>query len=155
MSFIKHHWFGFLTSLFVLWVLAVFILVLFSPRQDVQGRGFIPCTETMADEMLVCEKNKALCMLKAIVKNSICDMNVVAKGFGAWVVREQSTPWSNYLFESEIPEDDDFDNAAKAEYLKNNPAMEAEMSELKQLNEEIENEQMQQQQELLQQEQPK
>lgn len=153
MSYIKLHWFGILVSTFVAWVLLVFVLVLFSPRQDLQGRGFIPCTETMADKMLGCEKNKAWCMLGAIVDNSFCDMKVVAKGFGSWITGQQSRPWSNYLFTPEAL-DDDFDEQAKSEYLQNNPDIEAEMIELKQLHEEIENEQLQSQQELLKQEQP-
>lgn len=153
MSYIKLHWFGILVSTFVAWVLLVFVLVLFSPRQDIQGRGFIPCTETMADKMLGCTENKTWCMLGAIVDNSFCDMKVVAKGFGLWTTRQQARPWSNYLF---IPEalDDDFDEQAQSEYLQTNSDIKAEMAELKQLNEEIENEQLQPQ-ELLEQEKPR
>ena len=44
MTFLKHHWFGLILSLFMLAYLLVFVLVLLSPRYDMQKRGFIPCT---------------------------------------------------------------------------------------------------------------
>ena len=68
MTFIKNHWFGLLLSLVVGFFMLVFALVLFSPREDLHSRGFIPCTEEMAYNMLGCNENKAWCMLKEVVK---------------------------------------------------------------------------------------
>ncbi|MFR8205278.1 MAG: hypothetical protein ACLU99_02275 [Alphaproteobacteria bacterium] len=54
---------------------------------------------------------------------------------------KQPAPWSNYIFIPELPEDENFDNAARAEYFKTNPDIAVEMQDLKQLNKELENEQ--------------
>ena len=97
MNFIRQYWFGLITGTFVFVFLALFILILLSPRQDIQKRGFIPCTEMMADNMLSCE-GKVFCLLSAIVKNSWCDMKVVGRGMASWVKGEQRTPWENYIF---------------------------------------------------------
>lgn len=71
MNFLKRHWFGLITGLFIFCVLVLFVLVLLSPRQDAKKRGFIPCTEAMAERMLACPENgKTLCMLKAVLGNS-------------------------------------------------------------------------------------
>ncbi len=143
MTFIRHHWFGLLTSVFIFAFVVLFILVLLSPRQDAKGRGFIPCTENMAVKMTDCmETRKYGCMLVAILQNSWCEFKVVGKGIVLWTQGEQSYPWSNYIF---IPEktdaDDNFDAAARAEYLKTNKSFAAEMQELRKANEELENEQ--------------
>ena len=79
MTFLKHHWFGLILSLFMLAYLLVFVLVLLSPRYDVQKRGFIPCTETMAEQLIDCD-NGAWCMLKTIVRNGWCDAEVIGGG---------------------------------------------------------------------------
>lgn len=42
MNFLKRHWFGLITGLFIFCVLVLFVLVLLSPRQDAKKRGFIP-----------------------------------------------------------------------------------------------------------------
>lgn len=80
-------------------------------------------------------------MLKAVLGNSWCDAKVVAGGAKAWVSGKQPAPWSNYIFIPELPEDENFDNAARAEYFKTNPDIAVEMQDLKQLNKELENEQ--------------
>ena len=143
MNFIKNHWFGVFISILLLWLLLVFTLILISPRQDKQKRGFILCTEKMADEMLVCEDNKIYCMIEAIVENSYCDMTVVVSGFSSWMQDKQEYPWSNYIFEPELSDDGyEFDAEAKAKYYGENSDMKIEMKELKQLSEGIENEQL-------------
>ena len=106
MTFLKHHWFGLILSLFMLAYLLVFVLVLLSPRYDVQKRGFIPCTETMAEQLIDCD-NGAWCMLKTIVRNGWCDAEVIGGGFRMWLRGEQKTPWANYLFEPEQPRPDE------------------------------------------------
>ena len=136
MSFLKHHWFGTVVSLFVLFFVTVFLLVLFSPRQDLQKRGFIPCTENMVSEMLSCRENKAFCMLGSVIKNSWCDSKVVLNGLGAWVKGQQSTPWENYLFEPELKETEQ--DEGLQEFYDENPDVSASMEELRRQNIELE-----------------
>lgn len=139
MSFIKYHWFGLLTGLIIFFFMVLFILVLLSPRADEQKRGFIPCTENMAEQILACEHNKIACLLKAVVGNSWCDAKVVGRGIKKWVLGEQKTPWSNYIFIPELPADRFFDQEARAEYLKQHPDPKAEMQRLHKLHKELEN----------------
>ena len=138
MNFISKYWFGLTTGLIIFIFCMLFILVLLSPRQDIQKRGFIPCTEAMAEKMLACEKNKVFCMLSAVIQNSWCDMKVVGHGIKYWIGGHQSTPWENYIFIPEYPEDEFFDAKAKAEYLEKTPDIEAEMQRLHKLNKELE-----------------
>lgn len=91
MTFLKHHWFGLILSLFMLAYLLVFVLVLLSPRYDMQKRGFIPCTEAMAERLIDCD-NGAWCMLKTIVRNGWCDAEVIGGGFRMWLRGEQKRP---------------------------------------------------------------
>ena len=141
MNFIKTHWFGLLTGTVIFFFLILFVLILLSPRQDARRRGFIPCTENMAEELLNCEENKFFCLFKVIVKNSWCDIKVVGRGIGAWISGEQSAPWSNYIFIPELPEAAEYEEEARAEYHKNNPDVKKEMLKLKELNKEVEHEQ--------------
>lgn len=139
MTWIKTHWFGLITGIFIFVCLILFILVLLSPRQDEQKRGFIPCTEMMAETMLDCN-NGVGCMLKAVLSNSWCDAKVIGCGLKNWATGKQSAPWSNYIFIPVLPPEESFDDIAREEYLKNNPAFAEEMKQLQQLSEEIENE---------------
>ena len=140
MNFIRHHWFGLLTGLFIFIFFVLFVLVLLSPRQDIRRRGFIPCTEVMAEKILDCEGNRVGCLLAAVVGNSWCDLKVVGRGIRDWAGGRQKTPWSNYIFVPELPADEFFDAEARAEYFKNNPDVKAEMQQLQKLNKELENE---------------
>ena len=72
MGFVRQHWFGFIVTLVLLLSALLFLIVLFSPRQDNQKRGFIPCTETMAAALYDC-RGRSFCMLGAILENSRCD----------------------------------------------------------------------------------
>lgn len=145
MSFIRQHWFGLVTGIVIFCFLVLFLLVLLAPRQDALRRGFIPCTEAMADKMLSCQEAKTWCMLKAIAANSWCDAKVVGRGFKDWAGGRQPAPWSNYIFIPEMPSDEFFDAAVREEYLRANPAPQSEMPKLKQLQKELENEQNEQQ----------
>ncbi len=143
MQFIKKYWFGIITGTIIFISLILFMLVLLSPRQDSQNRGFIPCTETMVSQLSDCQNSGGImCMFKGILQNSWCEVTVVGRGIKLWISGQQETPWSNYLFVPEkASENDDFDQEARQEYLKNNPDFVSEMQELKKLNEELENEQ--------------
>lgn len=60
MGFVRQHWFGFIVTLVLLLSALLFLIVLFSPRQDNQKRGFIPCTETMAAALYDCRGRQFL-----------------------------------------------------------------------------------------------
>lgn len=138
MSFLRAHWFGLLVSLFTAYFVVIFILVLFSPRQDLQKRGFIPCTETMVREMLECnQESKSFCMIGAVVKNSLCDSKVVLDGLGAWVKGQQPSPWANYYFTPELAGSEEEDEGLD-EFRRQTPDVEASMEELRRLNQDLE-----------------
>ena len=131
MSFLKAHWFGLVVSLITAFFILVFLIVLFAPRQDELKRGFIPCTEAMAEEMFACESNgKALCMLSAVVKNNFCDIDVIGAGLKSWLLGKQPRPWSNYYFEPQLSEED----AGAEEYRKTHPDIGAQMKKLNDIN---------------------
>ncbi|MBE6453101.1 MAG: hypothetical protein E7012_06410 [Alphaproteobacteria bacterium] len=143
MNFIRRYWFGLITGLLVFLCLVIFVLVLISPRQDAQKRGFIPCTEIMAEKIVSCQDNKVICLLGAVLTNTWCDIKVIGQGMADWAHGQQPYPWSNYIFIPEIVEEPDLNDPLKAEYLKNNPNIKDEMEQLKKLNEELENEERQ------------
>ncbi len=138
-TFVKHHWFGLILSLFMLAYLLVFVLVLLSPRYDAQKRGFIPCTEAMAERLIDCD-NSAWCMLKTIAENSWCDARVVGSGFKNWLQDKQETPWANYLFEPEqtAPDEENEIDEGLREFYAQTPDVEASMRNLRRLNRELE-----------------
>lgn len=142
MQFIKYHWFGLLVSVIVFLFLCVFALVLAAPHQDEQKRGFVPCTETMAEELHNCN-SRNMCVLGSVIKNTFCNIKVIGQGIKLWAVGEQPTPWSNYLFEPELKRpavnDDVEPEESLDEYYQNTPDIAAEMDELQQLNQQLEN----------------
>ncbi len=149
MTFIRTHWFGLITGSSIFVFLLLFILVLLSPRQDKLRRGFIPCTEVLAEELSVCmEQKKVICLVNSVMKNSWCELKTVGRGIKLWVQGQQSTPWSNYIFIPEQTDEEDFPAEERAEYLQNNPDFVEEMQKLKQSHEEIENEQTESNEEL-------
>ncbi len=130
-NFIKIHWFGLLLSVPTVLFFGVMALVFYSPRQDALKRGFIPCTQQLVKEVFACSEHKHWCMSKAIVKNTGCDFKVVFSGVKAWAEGKQSAPWSNYLFEPELPKTDlAEDDAAVQEYYAENPHSEEDMLKL-------------------------
>ena len=136
-NFLKIHWFGFIVSVFAVFYLTVFLLVLFAPREDKLNRGFIPCTKTLASEIFACEQNKAWCMSKAIVKNTWCDTLVVLDGFGAWVCGRQKTPWASYLFTPELLAEEPQAEELQQFYAEN-PDIAADMQKLHQDRQKLE-----------------
>lgn len=141
MSFIKTHWFGLISGVVVFVFMGVFVLVLLSPRQDAQKRGFIPCTHELADRLLNCESDKKIsCLFGAILRNTWCDMKVIGQGVANWFDGKQKTPWSNYIFIPEAELSDVFDTETAKKYLKNNPSPAVEMQKLQKLNKELEDE---------------
>lgn len=138
-TFLKYYWFGLLMSFILLVGFMFFLLILLSPRYDVQKRGFIPCTEALAQNLLSCpQENKYSCGIKHILANSWCDLKVIGKGWKDWGQGKQSAPWSNYIFEPELPnmpaEDDEF----YAEYIKKGITPTADMQNLIKMSDELE-----------------
>lgn len=122
--------------------LCVFALVLAAPHQDEQKRGFVPCTETMAEELRGCN-GRNMCVLGSVVDNTFCNVGVIGEGLKLWMTGKQPAPWSNYLFEPEIKRpsatDDVEPEESLEEYYQNTPDIAAEMDELQKLNQQLEN----------------
>lgn len=139
MSFIKRHWFGLLVSMPVVFFTFFLVLILIAPKQDAQGRGFVQCTQSMAEDLLLCDK-RPFCTIRAILSNTACDIGVIADGMVDWTKGTQPTPWSNYIFEPDVSSPF-IDEEARSEYLKNYPDTKAEMERLHILRKDLENEQ--------------
>ena len=92
----------------------------------------------MIDNLSNCNQ-KIWCSIKVISYNTLCDFRVIGEGFTLWLNNKQPTPWSNYIFEPKINESSFFDEAAREEYLKNNPDVKAEMIRLNELRKGLEN----------------
>lgn len=137
MNFIKKHWFGLLISIIIFAYAIIFVLVLASPKQDLQKRGFIVCTEEFVFNAYGCEGS--MCLVGAIYKNSACEAKVISKGFVNWIKGEQKTPWSNYLFEPELAVEEEVDVELQ-EFYDDNPNLIYDIEKLKRLSEELENE---------------
>lgn len=137
MRWLKEYWFSLLMSTFLLLAALYFILLFISPRYDLQRRGFIPCTERLAEAVADCRENKIACTMGAIWDNNLCDLGVIYNGLRDWVGGKQKYPWSNYLFEPELLSDRrDSDNPEVEEFYRQNPNLAEEMAKLKKLNEE-------------------
>lgn len=80
---------------FVLYLTAV---MFFSPRQDALKRGFIPCTETLVNNLTFCKRGGIGCPLGYLWQDTKCNITVVWKGFREWIGGRQNTPWANYLY---------------------------------------------------------
>ena len=135
--FFKNYWFSILMALFFVVTTLYFIVVFMSPRYDLQRRGFIPCTEKLAAELETCNKS-ITCTLEAILTDNMCNAKVILQGFNLWVSGKQSTPWNNYIFEPELPPLSNDDNAEIEEFYKANPNLVEDMSQLKKMNKELE-----------------
>ncbi|MDR1026504.1 MAG: hypothetical protein LBL47_03800 [Lactobacillus sp.] len=134
------HWFTILIVLIVFFFAAFCLVISLSPREDLQNRGFIPCTHKLIDDLTFCDGMK-LCSLKAILSNSYCDLKVIGTGIGKWAKGEQSSPWANYLFKPEYEEiSEDL-----VEFYNDNPNIKEDMQRLKKMNEDLENERKEQQ----------
>ena len=133
MGFVRQHWFGFIVTLVLLLSALLFLIVLFSPRQDNQKRGFIPCTETMAAALYDC-RGRSFCMLGAILENSRCDAAVVLTGLGDWVKGKQPSPWSNYFFTPDLEPEEELAPEVQ-EFYQDNPNLRRDMKQLEAMHE--------------------
>ena len=97
-----HLLYYYLLALLVLFVAYLTAMLMLSPKQDLQKRGFIPCTEQFVLNVSDCTRGEMICPLKYLWQDTACNTKVIFEGFGAWVKGKQPTPWSNYLFEPEL-----------------------------------------------------
>ena len=139
MNFVKNHWFSCLIAGMMLCFFCIFVLILLAPKQDAKGRGFIPCTQEMVQKLLDCDR-KFFCSTKVVFDNNLCMLKVIGHGFSDWLNHKQPRPWSNYIFEPEIPLNTYIDEEARQNYLNENPDTSAEMQRLNLLRKELENE---------------
>lgn len=138
MNFFKQHWFGFLITLILGISFLFFVLILLSPRQDAQKRGFIPCTEAMADGILACPQDGYYtCLLKHILQNSWCDTKVIGKGIKSWLTGKQKTPWANYIYTPELPVPENEDSQELRDFYAENPDLRLDMLKLHMLSNEL------------------
>jgi hypothetical protein len=100
---------GLFISAFV--ILAVLLVI--SPKQDLENRGFISCSNQFIENVEKCnlidsKYRTVICGLDAVVKNTICDFKVVGEGASKWFSGEQTTPWANYLYEPKLQVNKDY-----------------------------------------------
>lgn len=107
-----------LLSFFVAFTAYVITAMFLAPRQDALERGFIPCTRDFVHNISVCERGEISCPLRYLWGDMVCNVSVVASGFGAWIDGTQKTPWANYIYVPEtMPEIADESLATGEAYL--------------------------------------
>ncbi len=132
LKFIKIHWFGLIVSTIFALSIAIIIIVLISPHQNEQNKGFSPCTQQMITDINECNK-KNTCVLKSLLKNNLCNIKIIGSGISLWLGGKQETPWDNYLFEEKKPQI----SPELQDFYKQNPDINQQMIELKKLNKKI------------------
>ena len=138
LAFLRYYWFGLLISFILLIGFLFFLLILVSPKQDVQKRGFIPCTEALAQNLLSCpQENKYSCGIKHILGNSWCNIKVIGKGWKDWWQGKQARPWSNYIYEPQISVSTDKNDEFYAEYKAKGITPELDMQNLIKMSQEL------------------
>ena len=120
--------FGFVFALYF----AFLMLIFFAPRVDLYGRGFVGCTKKMIADFEKCEKKKAGCAAKVMIKNHACDFGVVKTGFVLWTQGKQKTPWANYYFEPVTEEPNPIEDEELKAYYQKHVDIVSEMEELNQ-----------------------
>lgn len=80
------------------------VVLIISPKNDLKNRGFIACTKNMILNLGECKSGETGCVFKSFYRDTICNLGVISDGFSAWLKGNQSTPWSNYIFEPEWQE---------------------------------------------------
>ena len=76
------------------------IVVALSPHNDLEMRGFAPCTVQMAEKLSENAANQEVWgVFVTIAETNLCYVGVMRKGVELWVGGKQNTPWANYIFE--------------------------------------------------------
>ena len=135
---IKKHAFVLVCSVIFVFYFLFLSLVFFAPRVDLQERGFVFCTKQMMDALTSCGKKEVLCASKVVLKNHVCDFNVVKTGFVAWLKGTQKTPWANYYFEPVIEAESDLKDEELQIYYQKHLDMLSEMEDLNKKHIELE-----------------
>lgn len=132
LKFLKEYWFTILFSL-VFGLYAIFLMIIaFSPRVDTLERGFIPCTKKLTKELENCGSKAVWCHITKIVQNNVCDFEVIQTGYRLWMKGEQETPWANYYFTPEEPQEPEIPSEELKEVYENNAKILKEMEDLNQ-----------------------
>ncbi len=138
MRFLKNHWFGFLLSLIFGAYVLVFLLVLFAPTKDMQNRGFTKCSTALYNDLKLCNRS-SWCLLQKVLINNWCNVTVVGEGVSAWINGEQASPWANYFFEPELPQDEE-PHPELVKFYQESTDLPRQMNELKNKNKILEQE---------------
>ncbi len=139
MHLVKKYWFETVMIFFVAVFIGMVGILLLSPKQDMDNRGFIPCTKALMDNLFDCER-KVLCSIDAVLGNTKCEIDVIYEGIKLWMNKKQPYPWSNYIFKPKLLSSVYIDEKAVEEYLKKYPNVKDDMKKLHQLRKDLENE---------------
>lgn len=124
-------------ALVIIFGMSFTLLIALSPREDAQKRGFIPCTEQLAENISACEGN-LWCTTKAVLNNGRCDTGVIMRGINLWFKGGQPRPWSNYLFTPEINHPDNLLYENSELFYQENPDYRQDFEQLKQNHKQLE-----------------
>ena len=130
LNYLKKHAFILVFGVFFALYFAFLMLIFFAPRVDVYERGFVACTKNMIGEFSACHNGKIRCAAKIMLKNHLCDFNVVKTGFSLWLNGEQKTPWANYYFEPVEEDLNPTEDEALQAYYKEHADIVKEMEDL-------------------------
>lgn len=108
---------GFLTF-FATYVIYFAIALILSPKNDFKNRGFVACTKELVMNLGECESGQFTCVLGSFYDDTKCNSTVIFNGFANWLKGEQSTPWSNYIFEPDFQDmNEPIDTESIKEYM--------------------------------------
>lgn len=119
---LKWFYFGFLAVL-LSYVFYFAIVLLLSPKNDIKNRGFVACTKELVVNLGECESGQLSCVLGSFYDDTKCNSQIIFTGLKNWLKGEQTTPWSNYIFEPILLE-------TSENYYPGNPAEDMENIEL-------------------------
>ncbi|MDD4555703.1 MAG: hypothetical protein PHE89_00025 [Alphaproteobacteria bacterium] len=136
MNFLKNHWFGFILSLFVLFFILIFVLVLISPQRDAQSRGFTACTDGFVEQAGACGNGYG-CLIGSVIGHGTCTVKVVCFGVKNWLSGKQETPWANYLFNPQYLENEELDENLQ-DFYNENPNLTEQMNVFRKNSKELE-----------------
>lgn len=110
-----HLLYYYLLGLLVFFVVYMVTMLVLSPKQDLQKRGFIPCTEQFVLNVAECNRGEMVCPLKYLWQDTMCNASVILEGFGSWIKGKQNAPWSNYIFSAEKDENTEYNGDVAAD----------------------------------------
>lgn len=140
MGFLRRNYFGIIIVIFILLSAMFFTIIIISPKEDTQKRGFVMCTEKFVTNASQCKDKAFSCISKHIWYDFTCNLSVISDGFSLWVSGEQEKPWSNYIYEPDLLSHNiDLYNQDGIETLyEENPNILEDMQQVRLLNKEME-----------------